>query len=411
MTKPLERRKLFLEWLSTFNFRLLVIYCSPYIHCTLKTIRIPYHSILPTLILTSLISIGLFHFMAYQTDTSSYVTAVKILLGESAADDRLFRLSKPLTLLLPALLHRLLGISIEYGFFFQQLLAYLGSALILYQILFHLLNNRQAAYNGMLAYLLCQPIPVYGLAMLTDGLGWFWAILGIVLVLRFIDKPTYKINELCLLGIFLGLGFFIKESIIATGIFLFYYILLHQSYTWKQKIIAYSLIGSTFLGTLILGNLATYFLFHESIYQWMVFGHNDPPNFNLKGFITQAYRTLDVYWLLVAIGLLLYSQQKQQQRVTQAMLLAALSCWILLPLTWPYLYDRILFLNAPFLMFWVALGASYFGSRATVLIILGGSMNLLATYGIYKHQITGLIALTNLVFLGLLLITYWYKKS
>jgi hypothetical protein len=347
--------------------------------------------------------------MAYQTDSSSFVQAVELLLGESTQPDRLFRRSKPLSLLLPAFLYLSIDLSIQYGFLVQQFLAYWLSAIFLYKIVAFVSNKESFAYLAMLAYVLCQPMAVYGLAILTDGLGWCWMLIGIWMSLKIISSSTLSVYRLAILGIFMGLGFFIKESIIITGIFTFFFLLLHPHHTLKTKVIGYSIIGSSFLITFFIGNYLIDFLWGISIFDWIKFGQSDPPPFSWSSFITQSYHTVDLFWFLFIIGFIKSISARKWTAVHYALFLTLISGWGLLPLVWPYLYDRILFMMAPFLMLWVAIGAAHFKAFALPLVLFAGFMNLLVTFFIYKHQVSGLIVSSAFVFCLLLVVAHFLK--
>ena len=91
-----------------------------------------------TLLITSIFSISLLHFIAYQTDTPGFINAVYLLLNDNAEADLLFRLTKPLSLILPAFFYSFFKLPVDYGLFLQQLFAYWLSALFLYKIIDYL---------------------------------------------------------------------------------------------------------------------------------------------------------------------------------------------------------------------------------------------------------------------------------
>ncbi|BDS12605.1 hypothetical protein [Aureispira anguillae] len=360
---------------------------------------------------TSIFSICLFHFMAYQTDSPSFVNAVELLLQETTTTDRLFRLSKPLSLLLPTFLYSICAIPISYAFLLQQLIAYWLSALFLYKILEQILGQSKLAYFGMLAYTLCQPLAVYGLAVLTDGLGWCWLIIGTWMSLQIVNAPKISYRSFIGLGLFIGSGFFIKESAIMIGIFTFFLLLLTPNFALKQKLIGYLIIGGSFLTTFGLGNWLIYYFWQESIFQWITFGQNDPPPFSWKGLIAQSYHTLDNYWLLFFIGIRSSFYSKSFNFILTSFLLTIIFSWLSLPFVWPYLYDRILFMIVPYMILWVAIGANQFGKFSFSLLLLGGLMNLLVSFLIYKYQIAGLIEGSAIIFLLSLFFAIAYHKK
>lgn len=369
-----------------------------------------YKQLLGFLLFSSTTALLLFFFMAYQTDTPSFVQAIELWLGKSTTPDRLFRLSKPLALLIPTGLHLFLDLPIIYGLLLQQLVAYWIGAIILYNILSQLLESHQLALISVVAYLLCQPLSVYGLAMLTDGLGWTWSLIAVSLAVSTLQSNPPSLAKLGLLGLFFGLGLFIKESILLAGMFAFFLILIHQEYTWKQKVYFYFIIGNTFIATFLLGSYLVYYCFGQSLFQWINFGHSDPPPFLLVNFIKQAYHTLDTYWILILIGSINFIMTKNKSQPLTAMLLTAISSWLLLPFFWPYLYDRILFMIVPYMIFMIGFSIQSLGNNAYLLVLLGGITNVLSTFLIYKYQIPYLITINFIVF-GILCLVLFLKNK
>lgn len=364
-----------------------------------------------TLLGTSLFSMALFSFMWHQTDSSSFINAAELLLGESNQPDRLFRRSKPLSLLLPAFLYLLFDLQIQYGFLVQQFLAYWLSAIFLFRIVTLISSKESLAYLAMLAYVLCQPMAVYGLAILTDGLGWCWMLIGIWISLKSISSPKLSMFNLAILGIFMGLGLFIKESILITGIFTFFLLLLSPTHSIKAKFIGYFSIGSSFLISFFIGNYLIDFFWELSIFDWIKFGQSDPPPFSWSSFVTQSYHTIDLFWFLFAIGFIKSISSTKWTYIHYAFCLTLVFGWSLLPLVWPYLYDRILFMMTPFMMLWIGIGARHFKAFALPLVLLAGLSNLLVTFFIYKYQVSGLIVFSAFTFCLLLFVAHFLKDK
>ncbi len=348
-----------------------------------------------TILLISLFSIGLFYFMAIQQDSSSFVEAIYILGGDLHHQDRLWRLTKPLALVFPSFL-RLFGCPILYGLWLQQLFSYWLMAVVFYAILGLIYPHKQQAYIGLVALLLCQPMAVYGLAILVDTLGWA-AILAVVYYSIKQHKKLHQTKLLIRLGIALGLGFFIKESILVAGLFIFYLILL-LPLTWRAKIKAFSWIGLSFLIVILLGSGLTWVLWQQTVYHWFLFNENSPPVFNIYYLIQQTYRCLDVYWFLVLMGIYQYIKTAKHNIFLGIFLLTALSAWLLFPMAWHYHYDRILFMNALFLIPFVPLATAFMGKWQLPFVGLMGTLNLLVAFGIYKYQIGGLIVAEFFIF-------------
>lgn len=332
-----------------------------------------------------------------------------MLLGESTQPDRLFRRSKPLSLLLPSFLYLCVDLPIQYGFLVQQFLAYWVSAIFLYKIIAFISSRESLAYLAMLAYILCQPMAVYGLAILTDGLGWCWMLMGLWISIKSISSAKLSVYHLAGLGIFMALGLFIKESILITGLFTFLFLLLNPDHHFKAKIIAYLSIGSSFLITFFLGNYLIDLFWGLSIFDWIKFGQSDPPPFYWSNFIIQSYHTIDLFWFLFIIGFIKSFLHHKWAPIHYAFYMTFIWGWGILPLVWPYLYDRILFMMVPFMIYWVAVGAKHFKALALPLVLLAGFTNLLVSFFIYKHQISGLITISALSFCFVLFIAHFLK--
>ncbi|MDC0231253.1 hypothetical protein OAK19_04745, partial [Aureispira] len=85
-----------------------------------------------------------------------------------------------------------------------------------------------------------------------------------------------------------------------------------------------------------------------------------------------------------------------------------ISIWIILPIAWPYWSDRILFMAAPFLVVWIAIGADFFGKMAIPLVVFGGIMNVLVVFAIYKYNM-GFIVSSAFAFLLFMFAVYLFK--
>jgi len=352
-----------------------------------------------------LLSMGLFSFLFWQQDTASFVNAVLLLTDDAdASPDRLFRLSKPLVLLFPTILYSL-GFSITSGFWIQQLIAWWVCAFLVYRILLFR-NSTSTAFLGALALVLCQPMAVYGLAYLVDAVGWAWMLL---VVMRSLSTTAYHHRSKCIeLGLLLGVGIFIKESIVLAGVFIFFQILLQQA-SFIQKSKQYLWIGTSFILTLSLGSLLTYAWCGQTLYHWILFNNtNTPPSFQFLGFVLQSYRTLDVFWLFALLGFASSWSVIRKATTLQVFLLTALTSWVLTPICWPYYFDRILFMNAIFLLPFIVRGIRLFRGLGILLVLVGGLSNLFVTFAIYRYQTTGLLPIQLLVVACLLLCSYFY---
>jgi hypothetical protein len=347
---------------------------------------------------------GLFYFMLVQQDTSSFVAALRLASGESGVEDRLFRLTKPLALLLPIIFYQL-GVSAIQALWIQQILSWCLLAFFSFRIFHILFDNPRQAWVGTLALLFCQPIAVYGLAALVDMAGWAFMFGIVYFVLRYQHKLD-RIQWLIALGLLLGLGIFVKESVLLAGLYTFFF-LLYQSSTLLTKLKQYLVIGFSFFLVFVIGSGITWLIWETTIYHWVLFNQDTPPPSSLYHILLQTYRTLDVFWFLVLVGVLHYGRDRSQYGPLLSFVSTATVGMLVFPFLWHYHYDRILFMNTIFLLPLVVVGSQLLGRFQLVLVLLGGMMNLLVAFGIYKFQMGGLIITAAGMFLMFSLVFYY----
>lgn len=352
-----------------------------------------------------LVATVLFHFMFVQQDTTSFVAAIKLAVGEAGANDRLFRLTKPVGLIVPILFYQL-GISAIYALWIQQLLCILLFSYFIFQIS-KIISSTKQAWVAVFVTLLCQPVAVYGLAALVDMAGWAFMVGVVCLLLKYQEKWTSSLY-LIGLGVVLGIGIFIKESVLLAGVFIFFSLMYAATPLWL-KLKQYLLIGASFLVTLAIGSVLTWHYWQETIYHWVLFNQDTPPASNLYYIVLQTYRTLDVFWFLVAIGVYKYWMNSKKYAHLTAFLSTALVGSLVFPFLWHYHYDRILFMNTIFLFPFIVLGSQLFGRFQWWIILLGGISNWLVAFGIYKYQIGGLIVLEAMLFLLMMAVFYGWN--
>ena len=144
-----------------------------------------YASVLVLLIITYLISS--IHYL--QQDSASFLEALRILDGQEGLD-RLMRLNKPISLILPFFFYQL-GFSAPIAFMLQSVFSiclciYFFSRIIQHQLIH---TNQKAHSRESILFLStwvilgCQCTAVYGVAVLTDSLSWAIILGGIYYVL------------------------------------------------------------------------------------------------------------------------------------------------------------------------------------------------------------------------------------
>lgn len=368
-----------------------------------------------TVVTAGLISFYLFDFLNIQTDTDGYINAIKIMSGDEMPPDRLHRLVKPLSLVFPTFLYCFFGLTAETALQIQQWLCYLATAFLFFGILHNLFpQDKKLPFAGLLLLLGSQAFAIYGLALMVDAAAWaieLWAIY-LMLHLKTTDNEFFN-KKFIILGLLLGLGFFVKETIFIAGLYIFISILLERS-SFKSKLWAYIQIGTIFFFLVLMGSLATLYLYGKSMLSWWQFAHSDSEMYQLAlpAYFLQVFRTLDLFWFLALIGIAIAIKQAMTGLLSKelaAMLLVGLIGFIVFPYLWAYRTDRILFMIGLFFLPFAAIGAHFFGRMQLLLILCGAAMNLFMTYRIYRFEEGGWISFMSISFLGLLLFSLILK--
>lgn len=352
-----------------------------------------------------LLSVLLFGFMHDQTDTPSYVNATQLFWGFDGEVDRLHRLVKPIALLVPGLFYALLDLPIVYGLFFQQMCCYFGIGIVLYNIFLLLFGDKYKAFWGSLLLFGCQPMAIYGIAYLADGLGWFFGLLGIFMGVRILLTKKEQHWHFLKVGTLVGIGFFAKESAAIAGLFLGIHILLNSQIRWINKFKIYAYLGSSFLFIVLVISCFTQVCFDKSMLTWVKFANTNPTYYSWKGCLLQTFRTIDFYWFLVALGAAQIGRTRKTSfpsTLAFNYMLTGLVLLLLLPFVWPYTVDRILFMMSPFILAIAVYSFDLFKGKVAWVVLVGAALNLGVTFGIYKYALAGWLLKGSLVYISLL---------
>lgn len=358
-----------------------------------------------------LLSVLLFGFMHNQTDTASYVNATQLFWGFDGEIDRLHRLVKPFALMVSGFLYTLFDLPIVYGLFFQQFCCYFGIGIVLYNIFLLLFEEEYKAFWGTLLLFGCQPMAIYGIAYLTDGLGWFFGLLGILLGVRILlieEKPYWYFLKV---GFLVGIGFFAKESAAIAGLFLGIHVLLNNQIEWLNKLKIYVYLASSFLLVVVVVSCFTQVYFAKSMFTWLAFANTDPTYYSWKGCILQTFRTIDFYWFLVALGMVQIWRTRKTNfpsTLLRNYLLTGLFLLLLLPFVWPYTVDRILFMMSPFILAIAVYSFDLFKGQVAWVVLLGAALNLGVTFGIYKYELAGWLLKGSFIYITSIIVILFY---
>lgn len=324
------------------------------------------------------LQIWLFAPLRIQPDTETYKEAISLLLAGEGSD-RLMRLTKPFALLLPALFSSI-QVPVIQAIILQQWLA-MACIFWLSHACFRIWLGRAAADKIVLLYAACSPMAVYGWAAITDSLGWAltWALLYFISCQQQKQQSSYFSNTpfslafCATFGAALAAAIFAKESVLVAGLFFFWLVALSPAFSFLQKVKAYAASGAAFLLVLAAGLWATRLAFGYNLLDWFAFNHDDEaalyPQGWLLPYLVQTARTLDVLWFFVPLGLL--PAYRNPKPLDAPFLAAFLTAFAAYPFVWAYMSDRIIFMFAPFCLYFVARGQEknrfgFFGVAAAV---------------------------------------------
>jgi len=363
------------------------------------------------LTLTAIVNFIAFNFLRkVEFDTQSFVAAARYLFNLEGAYNFQSRLSKPLVLILPGLIEWLTGIHPKFTFLIQNIACYYALIFIIYKTVFFITKSGQLSLYSVIAYYFCQPFAVFSLFYMVDVVGWFFSFLIIYLTLKKL-QTTILIKDIVLISIIAGFGMLAKESTIAGFIFLGFF-LLFKKYAWQKKIKHFIIAILAFFIPILIAHYITNYFYNVSIFNRVVNQRIDSGfvYYNLSN-SKQLFRILDAYWFLAAIGIVQFIKTRKlfnNKKALFALLAMAIICVITMPI-YPFIVDRILFMIAPALIIFIAMGAYQFKKLGFFVLLFGGLINILVTYIIYKYNFSGILR-NGLILYGLILfVTYLYS--
>ncbi len=317
-------------------------------------------------------------------DSGSYVGGSRLIFGLDGGYNFQSRITKPVALLIPGLLELTFGLHPRHGFFLQALFSFFACLYFLYAFYKRLFSDTAFAEVSLVAYTLCSSLFTFSLLLLTDMFGWFFIALSLYLGLQFVQEKKSGWH-FALLGAILGIGFMAKESVVFGGIVLFFFILFGE-FDFRRKI---NYLLTTGIGFLIPTAALMYWI--DAQYGISIISRLEQANDFTGGskamdpvkFVKNIFRVLDFYWLPFGIGIFSYFTKgwyKDATRFQNALLFAACLSFVLVPLVWPHIVDRISFLTAAGLVPFIALGTYRLNKTyGLIYVIFIGLCNLVFT--------------------------------
>ena len=370
--------------------------------------------------LVTLLLIYILQFLAFlpqqlQTDSPTFANAIALWAGEEVAEDRLMRCSKPLALLLPLLLYKL-GFAAITALVIQQHLAFWAALFLLYKIAFRLSASVNITQLFCILYAGAAPSGLYGLAALVDMSGWATALSLTYLGLYLLQTQQLNFLSAFSLGVALAAGFFIKENVATSCIFLFFLLILDKNLTLKSKFFYALCTLFSFFVILTFGLWLTRFYFGYNLISWFQFNNQNKIiyNFPLLSFATQTFRSLDNSFILVTFGIYFYVKKyvflRKINSAEFSFLLTGLVGLAVFPFAWAYYMDRIIFMFAPFLLYFAAFFLTFFNKKGFFLAILTAFCNIIANFVVYNFPITYFLSFSYFIFIIIVFI-FLYKNQ
>lgn len=295
-----------------------------------------------------------------QPDTTCYIDAARRIVGLPADGDCGYRLLKPLPVLFAGVWERVTGVNPMYGLFAQNILFYMLGSFLFFEIVRLVFNDESQALIAAFMFGTAPPFLVFGLAYLTDMMGWFWAFFGMYLALRFTRRAFF-------IGMVLGIGLLYKESALGGLIFFSAYTLFDHKAFIIEKLKRLGMAALGFVIPIGISTVAVYAFMGYTFFDWFAFAWSKPfgDEYSIFYFVKNAAATLYVYWVLFAVGAYALFRRHREGVLSPDTLrfISASGATVVLWFVWSYPAARIFYLSAPFLMAVASYGACVLGRR------------------------------------------------
>ncbi len=249
------------------------------------------------------------------------------------------------------------------GFIMGNSIFYLLSVGFIFLIVKKLYSDKIALYASLL-YASSPVVTTFGLAIMQDMGIWFFYLGSIFLTLWFFKEDPLperrnKSIHLFFIGIFIGLGLLMKESVIAGYIFLCL-IAFFSKYAFKYSLSQkFGIVGVVFVGILIpviINSIVVYKYFNFSYFTWT---SNLPraelyvAAYNLVKSFIMAFNLFVPFFI---IGL--YKEWKRRTDGYFDIFVMIIISSSMIILGWPYFSTRFIFLMFPAIIPLAAYGIS-----------------------------------------------------
>lgn len=338
-----------------------------------------------------------------KADTPNFVAASETLfhLDHELADTQ-SRITKPVYLLFPGLLHVAMDVPITWGMRVQNGFMFLALIYFLVQTLAVLHFDLKEQLLGLWIYLSYQVFAYTSTMLISDIAGHFFAFCTLYLYFK---SPFCSWKKSWSLAWVLSLGLLSKES---AGVALIP-ILIDTLIKNRKKVYLHNGVMVTLVGFIVIG--VQFFLkyYYGTATVWENVGEEFEINKGFQGSWMQIWHTYDMQWCFIGIGAYTLWRKKNtpELRVWQYSFLLSLPFMFL----WATVQDRTVFSIAPVLSIVLLLGLRTFKTSWLQwrLPVLFGVLNVLVVALIYHFSIQNLLPAYYL--LGMVLMIIAYRKE
>jgi len=196
---------------------------------------------------------ALIHVGQIYSDSASYINIAFFFEGKiSRAElgNAYFRLLRPVVPFVASLLNHLIGIESSFALF--NVMLWLASSLLLFQLTELLTERTDAAFVASSFFTASIPILLYGGAVLTDMSGYFFVLFGTYLILKFdLGRATYV--KVILSALIIALGVLSREFAASVIVTLVIWVLFTKG-SWRRVLLVTLIVAaSAFLWSTAVG--------------------------------------------------------------------------------------------------------------------------------------------------------------
>lgn len=273
-----------------------------------------------------LISFYLYDFLRWsEHDLLSFENAIKILAGENH-DHLQSRLTKPLPLILPAVIYKFTFIRPAYLLLAENICIISLFAFVLDKFCARLHVNNLLVLP---LFALSGPFAIFSTFAQTDI--WGWLIELCIIYLALFKRHTFLFFLLLLAG---ALS---KESVLVAALFYLFTILFEEN---RHKFLQTSAV---MILTVISTFLITKIVFEDSSIDRAIQANDGFVSFQFKwNYLQQVFRTIDLLWIPIVLGF--------RSKYNRTIVLTAGLFFLLAPFFKFFVQDRILFMIVPVLL-------------------------------------------------------------